>query len=713
MLEMLEKNSQLILSDGRSPILEGIEILARLEDGQESALSFISMKKTSPSAASLVFRAADSRIEAQLEIMMKGNHAVVYVRAEIQHDEGYRDRRSFAANHGLVLRIHKIPDVDGLMANYQHKDWWTRPYFNKNPNTLPAKTLSLLWRSGQRFSCLLPICDRPYRADLCGSESGVKVGLSTYQGGFDRCNTVAFVLGVGNNPYALAEENVRLALEHAHAGAQPRSKKKYPEILDYLGWCSWDAFYHTVDANGLLAKTEELAKQHVPVRWVMIDDGWSEVSEDKKLRSFDAVASKFPQGLSAVIHRMKAQHSIRWVGVWHTIAGYWNGIDPEGELFAALQPYLYQNNSGAWIPAPEAAKGFGFWRTWHSFLQRQGVDFVKVDSQSAVANFLQNQVPIGKAASAAHQALEASAGIYFNGCIINCMGMSSENIWHRPASSVSRNSDDFVPEVENGFNEHALQNAYNSFFHGPLYWGDWDMYWTQNHDDLQNMTLRAISGGPIYISDKLGATNPAHIWPLIYRDGKIIRCNQPGLPTPDCITVDPATHPVPLKIWNLVDDTGTGVVAAFHVHGEQQAVQGSFGPSDIPEIEGESFLVFEYFSQNLIELNAGERRPFRLRPTETALFVFIPKKPGVTPIGLIDKMISPDAIEHCFQRKGKTSIVLREGGQFAFSSKIAPDSVSVNGEEHSWEQGNQPELYVIHCQSIETSVLIEIVCNEK
>ena len=31
-----------------------------------------------------------------------------------------------------------------------------------------------------------------------------------------------------------------------------------------------------------------------------------------------------------------------------------------------------------------SGRGFGFWHAWHGFLRRQGIDFVKVDSQARV-----------------------------------------------------------------------------------------------------------------------------------------------------------------------------------------------------------------------------------------------------------------------------------------------------------------------------------------
>jgi hypothetical protein len=197
----------------------------------------------------------------------------------------------------------------------------------------------------------------------------------------------------------------------------------------------------------------------------MIDDGWSEV-QGRKLYGMDADPVKFPRGLAHTIEALKRQYGIRWVGVWHTIAGYWNGIHPDSGMARELREYLYVTRRGNVIPHPDAGRGFGFWHAWHGYLARQGVDFVKVDSQSAVHNFLRHHLPVGQAASAAHTALEASAALHFDRTIINCMGMSAENIWHRPVSAVSRNSDDFVPQERHGFREHALQNAYNSYYHG-------------------------------------------------------------------------------------------------------------------------------------------------------------------------------------------------------------------------------------------------------
>ena len=65
------------------------------------------------------------------------------------------------------------------------------------------------------------------------------------------------------------------------------------------------------------------------------------------------------------------------------------------------------------------------------------------------------------------------------------------------------------------------------------------MWWTDDEQAKKNSVLRAISGGPVYVSDKIGRSRPEVFEPLCYSDGRILRCESPATPTLDCLTVDP------------------------------------------------------------------------------------------------------------------------------------------------------------------------------
>ncbi|WP_223591772.1 Sip1-related alpha-galactosidase [Neobacillus bataviensis] len=645
-------------------------------------------------------------ITAALTFNCYESFITTFVNASIKNEELFKKQLFFSAKHAVTITINKLMEDYEIMANYQHKDWWTRPFFTKNIQELPERTQSLLLKNEQNYYHFLPVCDEISRTDLAGTEKGVQISISPFHGGYDHLSTFAFILGTAMNPFDLVNENVKAALTVTGQSTLPREEKNYPEILDYLGWCSWDAFYHAVNEEGILTKAEEIKQKQLPVKWMMIDDGWSEI-DGKKLQSFNADRDKFPNGLSNTVSSLKNNYGINWVGVWHTLAGYWEGIAPESPIAKSLDKHLYKTKNGSLIPSPKAEEGFGFWHSWHSKLKKDGIDFVKVDSQSALSNFMGNHKSVGEAASGAHTALEASCSMHFDNTVINCMGMAAENIWHRPYSAVSRNSDDFVPQENNSFKEHALQNAYNSLYHGAFYWGDWDMYWTHNHDDMQNMVLRVVSGGPIYFSDAVDQTNPDKIWPLVYKDGKIIRCDQPGVPTEDCLFIDPITTRIPLKIWNTCK--GAGVVAAFHISEGNESVHGSIGANDIPALNGETFVIFDVMTKKHWKVNKDERISIELAENGVSLYVIIPIQDSITPIGLLNKLICNDGIENVWSTGKDMKVILKEGGVFALLSENPLLKASVNGKEVQVQKDSaNKQLYTIDCNDLQGEVLVEI-----
>jgi raffinose synthase len=696
------------------PILRGFGITVSLDGEGPKRLTYQSCDTTSGVSKlgaydeyTLLFEDG-AVVKVSLRLRCYEDIVIGFVEGRIASENPLLRRKSFSAKESIAITVDEIESIHSLMANYQHNDWWTRPHFDPDLTKLPAQTISLLWQSDSAYYRLLPVSGPVFGTDLKGGGGpegqGLSVVLSSYQGGLQREEALAFVLGAGTDPYVLADRTTDVALKELDYPVLPRERKTYPDVLDYLGWCSWDAFYQKVDEQGVLAKAEEFNNLGLPVRWMMIDDGWSTIT-DGKLQALDANQEKFPQGLAHTVSMLKEQNGVKWVGVWHTIVGYWGGIHPESTLAKSLGNYLYQTADGSLIPYPDPALGFGFWHAWHGYLQRQGIDFVKVDSQAAINNFLQYERSIGASASAAHQAIEASVALHFNSTMINCMGMAAENIWHRPKSAVSRNSDDFMPKSQSGFREHALQNAYNSYYHGSFYWGDWDMFWTINHDDQQNAVLRAISGGPVYISDPLGQTNPLILMPLIYNDGKLIRCERTAVPTLDCLTKDPVRNAIPLKIWNYAGEAG--IIAAFHIGEEGKVLESSLSSADIPALSDKRVVFYEHFSQECKVIEAGESLAFILEPEACKLFLLIEIKGRVTPLGLINKYASPHAIISQWSKEGSDTIRLREGGRFAFHMSGEPTKVLANGEEQQViSMGN--DVFEIVCDHFLQEVVIEI-----
>lgn len=651
----------------------------------------------------------DGSCSAELNVECHEHTAVFRLAAQIPETVPVFGYQKFLSEKNSVTLRMSVPESGPYTALYQHKEWWIRPEFCENIRQIPQCSQLLLWKTEETYFAMLAVCGTETRADLCGSTEGLMLSLSTNCSGIRRCGDVAAVLTCGADPYACIQEAVATALRETGRPHRVREDKPFPRLFETLGWCSWDAFGHDVNQTDLLWKLDELSEKKVPVQWVLIDDGWSKVNFDRLLlQGLDADKMRFPEGIGGVIRHLKEDYGIRWVGVWQAVMGYWNGIDPDSEAYRAFSEYLETIPDGKILPRSDAAFSFGFWNKWHQYLKRCGVDFVKVDSQSSISLFQEGRRTYGQAASGVHTGLEASAALNFDGNLINCMGMAPEDIWNRPKAALSRNSDDYVPKVPHAIREHALQNAYNSLLHGNFYWEDWDMFWSGHEAAGQNAILRALSGGPIYLSEPIGATKPENIFPLILNDGRILRCEGVGLPTQDCLLRDPVKGTVPLKIFNYRGENYA--VGVFNISNAEQAVTAELGSDDIPVLRGKSLWVYDWENRRACNLKETERFSVEVDPDGAKLFLLFPRTEEPAIVGLIGKYLSFAAVDRVEKIGFEYLVQIPQGDTFAFLSKNRPEEVLLDGSAVTPQV--QDELYQIEC-SLEHAHRIQIRMSDR
>ncbi len=305
-----------------------------------------------------------------------------------------------------------------------------------------------------------------------------------------------------------------------------------------------------------------------------------------------------------------------------------------------------------------------------------------MDGQSAISLFYEGRKEYGKASAAVQTGLNASAALHFDNNIINCMGMAPEDMWNRPSSAIARSSDDFVPQVPHGFWEHALQNGYNSLLQGQFYWGDWDMFWSSHAENRQNAVLRAVSGGPVYISDPVGETDPEVILPLIRADGTVIRCDGVGMPTLDCLFENAASGGKALKLFNRYGENY--VVAAFSM-GEEKSVRAGIRLSDLPGTGGGRWIVYDQRKQEAAFLAEDEEFAFELGENDAGLFLLMPAKDFV-PVGILEKLICPGGILFYREFLTRKILSLDEGERAGFLSAKRPERVLIDGREAAFEE---------------------------
>ncbi len=571
-----------------------------------------------------------------------------------------------------------VGGMTGWMAQCRYCDCWCRPQFGTDPGDIPDETQGLVCaKSDGSFTVILPLVSERYKCVLSGGDGRIRVKLFSWYEGLCDCDAPAFIRADGDDPFRLAEECVRAGLELLQTDCRPREDRHYPELFEYLGWCSWDAFEIRVDEKGVLEKCREFREKGIPVRWVLLDDMWAEVRDfygvgykdrpemfrlmhGSKLFSFRADPVRFPHGLDGCISRIR-EYGMK-TGVWHTANGYWAGLDPDGDAFRTLRTSLIRAENGRYVPDWRRDGAYAFYSAFHDAVKACGAEFVKIDNQSSMtARYYRGLAPVGEAARSFHAAMEASVAEHFGDRAINCMGMASEDLWNRSASPLARCSDDFQPENRAWFTKHVLQCAYNCVFQGQFYTCDWDMWWTDDGQAVKNAVLRAVSGGPVYISDPLHRSRPEILRPLMLSDGRILRCDRPGMPAKDCLVTDSVTDGRIFKVQNVCGPCG--VVAVFDLDGENRPVSGSVSPADVEGLGGERFGVYEHFSKEFRVLSGDESLRVTLRDGDDfRLYVFVPLTDGCGMIGRTDKYISPKTVR--YDRAGSAALI--EEGPYAF-----------------------------------------------
>ncbi len=572
----------------------------------------------------------------------------------------------------------EIADMTRFMANYRHSEYWCSPSFGTKASEIPDETQALIYEDNDgNFGVVLPVVSEKYKCVIKGNVDGtITARLFSWYDSLNKVNALAFVYAKGKNPFELMAKCAEAAMKILNNGCTVRKNRRYPEIFEYLGWCSWDAMEIRVNEDDLIAKCEEFKSKGIPVRWAIIDDMWAEVKDfygmtydnrpemfrlmhSSKLWSFKADPIRFPNGLE---HTIKAinDYDIK-VGMWHPTTGYWMGADPDGEIYKEHKDCMIKTADGRYIHDYKKEKAYSFYAAFHDYLKKCGTEFVKIDNQSMTQRFFKNLAPVGEVASEFHKGMEASVGYHFDNNMINCMGMASEDMWNRPVSAISRCSDDFVPEDSAWFLKHITQCSYNGLVQGQFFYNDWDMWWSDDGQSTKNSILSAISGGPIYVSDELGRSRAEVFKPICLSDGRILRCDRPAMPTADCITHDPATSKNIFKVHNICGDSG--VIAAFNINKDEIKVSGTISPSDIDGLKGDKFAVYEHFTKELKILSYDEKIQIELADiNEFKLYVVVPIVDGFAPIGRTDKFVSPKTIKYV---RGK-EIELVENGEYAY-----------------------------------------------
>ena len=593
------------------------------------------------------FEASELEAFVELTLVPMEHSTVLRIKAGY-HPEHYYEKKfnnHFCLEHAVGVDVAAFEDTEAITVIHRRSEWWSRVDVDYKAEELPENSQALLLKRARGYGFVMALCDEKFKCNFVGNKEGgfsIYVWDNTYS---NDCDTAAVAFGFGDDIYALPSLVIADGFEAVGRPRRMRNDREFPKELEYLGWCSWDAFHLDVSHEGLMAKAEELKEKEIPVKWLMIDDMWGHVKNNKlgvnssrELYSFEADPVRFPKGLKGAVADIK-EHYPLLVGLWHPTTGYWNGIDPQGEIAADpnYKDLINWSQEGMLVHQFDEDKIKEYYLKQHQFYADCGIDMIKVDNQACARRFAKRVMPIGQAARNLHRAIEESADTYFNGQLINCMGHPLENFWNRN-SAVSRMSCDFDPGNRERFNLLIMQNSFNGMVQGSVYYGDWDMWWSYDSQAMKNAACHAISGGPVYVSDELGQSKREVIMPLVFSDGRVIRMENPALPVAQCLFENVVRSEKPFKIFN--NDGQNGVVVAYNTTPDGRKVTGSISPKDAGLQGADKYCAYDRFTGEVIVVGKDEEIAISLEQGDDfKMILFVPMVEAKAVIGLKDKYV--------------------------------------------------------------------------
>lgn len=525
-------------------------------------------------------------------------------------------------------RVFLLGKLQGLrfMCVFRFKLWWMTQRMGNCGQDIPFETQFLIVEANQgspfpdstcdnetTYVVFLPILEGDFRAVLQGNaqdelEICLESGCPEVEE-FDGSHLV--YMAAGSDPFDVITNAVKSVERHLQTFCH-RDRKKMPDMLNWFGWCTWDAFYTNVTAEGVKQGLESLEKGGTPPKFVIIDDGWQSVAmdpnsvpceedncanfanrlthikENHKFQKDGKEGHRVEDGFRHIVTEIKEDHGVKYVYVWHAITGYWGGVKPGVSdmehydsklIYPKTSPGVQSNEhvecpdnsletiskNGLGLVNPE--KVFSFYDELHSYLASAGINGVKVDVQNVLETLGAGRGGRVSLARKYHKALEASIARNFpdNG-IISCMSHNTDGLYSAKRAAVIRASDDFWPRDPASHTIHIASVAYNTIFLGEFMQPDWDMFHSLHPMAEYHGAARAVGGCAIYVSDKPGHHDFNLLKKLVLPDGSILRAKLPGRPTRDCLFSDPARDGKSLlKIWNMNDYTG--VIGAFNCQG--------------------------------------------------------------------------------------------------------------------------------------------------
>ena len=492
----------------------------------------------------------------------------------------------------------------------------------------------------------------------------------------------------GTNPYEACSKVWKSATvtPQIQGHMKLRENKPYPEMFNYLGWCSWEEFHKGITSDLLVAQLKGLAASPAPVRYFLVDDGHF------NNQTLHPKSDTFPDGYKPLTD-LRSDNGIKWVGMWHALMGEANAIRAPGQLGEISQHMMTTHNKKR-VAKPNPQDAEAFLNYLFSFSKRDDIDFLKVDFYGGLIAYYAGASSGGTTANfpednthAIDNPAEATvnyARVYQNliekqfGGLINCNWHQPQFIFNSGNSVVGRCSADY----SKGNLKKAKAHLYDSYaampWLGQIAWGDHDMFHSNDQFAGRMMAIsKALSGAPVYLSDPYDHLDLDNIKPLCYEDGLLLRPLAPAAPLPEDLFQPLKTKRLYRVMAPLANRSVA--IAVYNFHGDAKNDNPEFSTPIVPadytaaggmmqpfsndwKLPKEGLVVFDYYKGTAQKLGAGYE--VSIEGFGDRLLQLSPISNGWAVIGRTDKYLPAAAVESIKSHPKAIKVTLHEAGPF-------------------------------------------------
>lgn len=269
------------------------------------------------------------------------------------------------------------------------------------------------------------------------------------------------------------------------------------------------------------------------------------------------------------------------MGVWHNFNGYWGGFSTDNDFGDSINSCMELiKATGYYMPKNDS---MSIHQVYNALLKRPadyGFDFLKLDWQAANLYMYRFGKNAAQAAFNTSRIVDNMMHEYFDDAAINCMAMNNVVLQNTYYVNITRTSIDY--KLNNLFmaKEHLRQSYGNALYMCPTVWGDHDMFHSSDKICGRLMSLsKALSGGPIYLSDAPENIEAEYVKPLCYNDGKLLRPLAPATVLEksafDCPLTDTIMYMVSTPLHN-----GAAAIVGYNLSIDSCTVQGEVTTTD-------------------------------------------------------------------------------------------------------------------------------------